>query len=64
MGDMEIVRADGLRMRFTDAGIVPDIVPFNECCEMCNDPRMLNNNGVRTCVSCSNINHIDYGRNA
>jgi len=39
MGDLEIVRADGLRLRFEQNGVVPDIVPLSECCELCNDPR-------------------------
>jgi len=64
MGDMEIIKADGLRLRFTDNGIVPDIVPLSECCELCNDPRMVHVEGLLKCVGCGVINRIDYGRHA
>jgi len=64
MGDMEIITTDGLRLRFTDNGIVPDIVPLSECCELCNDPRMVHVEGLLKCVGCGVINRIDYGRHA
>jgi hypothetical protein len=60
MGDMEMIDPTGIRARFTDSGIELDIVPFNECCEFCNDPRMVNENGVRKCVGCGCVNHIEY----
>lgn len=63
MGDMEVIYPDGLKLTFTDQGLIPDIVPFNECCELCNDPRMTNQNGIRTCVGCHGINHINYNLN-
>ncbi len=40
MGDMEIIEPSGLRLTFTDSGVVPDFVPLSECCEICNDPRI------------------------
>jgi hypothetical protein len=58
MGDMEIIDATGMRATFTDAGVSLDIVPLSECCESCNDPRMMNLDGVRTCVACGCVNHI------
>lgn len=64
MGDMEIIKPDGLRLKFTDNGIVPDIVPLSECCEMCNDPRMIHVEGLLKCVGCGVINRIDYGNHA
>jgi hypothetical protein len=60
MGDMEMIGADGVRATFTDSGVELDIVPLNECCEWCNDPRMLNINGVRKCAGCGCVNHIEY----
>ncbi len=63
MGDMEIIYPDGLKLTFTDEGVVPDIVSLSQCCEVCNDPRMVNINGIKTCVACHSINHIDYGLN-
>ena len=60
MGDMEMIGADGVRATFTDNGVELDIVPLNQCCEWCNDPRMLNINGVRKCAGCGCVNHIEY----
>jgi hypothetical protein len=63
MGDMEMIYPDGLKLTFTDEGVVPDIVSLSQCCEVCNDPRMVNLNGIKTCVACHSINHINYGLN-
>jgi len=60
MGDMEMIDPQGVRATFTDDGIKVDFVAMSECCEFCNDPRMLNSNGVRKCAGCGCINHIDY----
>ena len=60
MGNMEMIGADGIRATFTDSGVELDIVPLNQCCEWCNDPRMLNINGVRKCAGCGCVNHIEY----
>jgi hypothetical protein len=64
MGDMEMIDATGMRATFTDAGVDLDIVPLSECCESCNDPRMMNIDGVRTCVACGCVNHIELGHDA
>jgi hypothetical protein len=64
MGDLEIVKPDGLRLRFEQNGVVPDIVPLSECCELCNDPRMVHVEGLLKCVGCGVINRIDYGHHA
>jgi hypothetical protein len=64
MGDMEIIDPSGVRATFTDDGVVVDIVPLAECCEVCNDPRMLNKDGIKQCVSCGCINHIDLNYHA
>jgi len=64
MGDLEIVRPDGLRLRFEQNGVVPDIVPLSECCELCNDPRMVHVEGLLKCVGCGVINRIEYGHHA
>lgn len=63
MGDMEIIYPNGVKLTFTDEGITPDVVPLDQCCEYCNDPRMINDNGIRKCVACHSINHINYGLN-
>lgn len=63
MGDMEMIDKYGVKATFTDNGVELDIVPMNECCEWCNDPRMLNINGVRKCAGCGCVNHIDYKPN-
>lgn len=64
MGDMEMIYPDGLRKTFTDKGVELDLVLLSECCEMCNDPRTVNIDGIRTCVVCHNINHIDLNKHA
>jgi hypothetical protein len=63
MGDMEMIDKYGVKATFTDNGVELDIVPISECCEVCNDPRMLNINGVRKCAGCGCVNHIDYKPN-
>jgi len=63
MGDMEIIDPSGLRATFTEKGVALDIVPLSECCEMCNDPRMITVNGIKKCVACHCVNHIEYPLN-
>jgi len=60
MGDMEMIDEHGVKATFKDDGVHLDIVPLSECCEMCNDPRMINMDGVKVCPYCTSINHIDY----
>jgi hypothetical protein len=64
MADMEMIYPDGLKRTFTDKGVELDLVPLSECCEMCNDPRMINIDGIKTCIVCNNINHIDLNKHA
>lgn len=64
MGDMEMIDANGVRATFTDNGVVVDLVPLSECCEMCNDARLVNQDGVKKCVACGCINHIDLNHHA
>ena len=59
MGDMEMIDATGIKATFTDDGVVLDIVPMSECCEMCNDPRLITVDGIKKCVACGCINHIE-----
>ena len=59
MGDMEMIDATGMRATFTDEGVVLDVVPMAECCEMCNDPRLITVDGIKKCVACGCINHIE-----
>jgi hypothetical protein len=60
MGEMEMIDQHGVKATFTDNGVELDIVPMSECCEICNDPRMVDVNGVKTCISCNCVNHINY----
>jgi len=64
MGNMEMIDEFGIKATFTDNGVELDIVPLADCCEMCNDPRMINIDGVKKCVSCNNVNHIDLNKHA
>ena len=59
MGDMEMIDATGMKAIFTDDGVVLDVVPMSECCEMCNDPRLITVDGIKKCVACGCINHIE-----
>jgi hypothetical protein len=59
MGDMEMIDATGMKAIFTDNGVVLDVVPMSECCEMCNDPRLMTVDGIKKCVACGCINHIE-----
>jgi len=59
MGDMEMIDSTGMRATFTDKGVVLDVVPLSECCEMCNDPRLITVDGIKKCVACGCINHIE-----
>jgi hypothetical protein len=58
MGDMEMIDATGMRATFKDDGVVLDVVPMSECCENCNDPRMVDVDGIKTCPFCHNVNII------
>jgi len=64
MADMEMIYPDGLKRTFTNNGVELDLVPLSECCEMCNDPRMVNLDGIRTCVVCHNVNTIELNKHA
>ena len=59
MGDMEMIYPDGLKKTFTDKGVELDLVPLSECCEMCNDPRLITVDGIKKCAACGCINHIE-----
>ena len=64
MGDMEMIDPTGMRATFTDNGVVLDVVPLSECCEMCNDPRLITVDGIKKCVRCGCINHIELNYHA
>ncbi len=52
MGDLEMIDPNGVRATFTDKGIEVDIVPSNECCEICGDARMLTHEDYVKCFRC------------
>jgi hypothetical protein len=52
MGELEIIRPDGLRSTFTDSGVVNDFVPNNLRCVWCDDPRVLLDG---TCTQCMQV---------
>ena len=61
MGDMEMIYPDGLKVTLTDEGAMAEIVSLADCCELCNDPRMVHEGDLVKCYSCGVINHIDFG---
>ena len=52
MGELQIIRPDGLRSTFTDDGVVNDFVPNSLCCVWCDDPRVLSDG---TCTQCMQV---------
>lgn len=52
MGELEIIRPDGLKSTFTDNGVVNEFVPESLRCVWCDDPRILSDG---TCPTCSTI---------
>ena len=65
MGYVEIVTKSGIKIQIDQHETVTvDQVPLSECCELCNDPRMVHDEGLLKCVGCGVINRIDYGRHA
>ena len=63
MGFVEIVKPDGTKVVIGNDQIVVDLISFKDCCEMCNDPRMIHVGELVKCAGCGCINHIDYGWN-
>jgi hypothetical protein len=61
MGDMEMIYPDRLKLVFTDEGVTADFVNLSDCCELCNEPRMVHEGDLLKCVSCGVINHVDFG---
>ena len=52
MGELEIIKPDGLRSTFTDSGVVNDFIPNNLRCVWCDDPRVLLDG---TCTQCMQV---------
>jgi hypothetical protein len=61
MGDMEMIYPDRMKLVFTDDGVTADFVNLSDCCELCNEPRMVHEGDLLKCVSCGVINHVDFG---
>lgn len=65
MGYVEIVTESGIKVQIDQHEVVSvDQVPLSECCELCNDPRMVHVEGLLKCVGCGVINRIDYGKHS
>jgi hypothetical protein len=63
MGDMEMIYPDRMKLVFTDDGVTADFVNLSDCCELCNEPRMVHEGDLLKCLSCGVINHVDFGHN-
>jgi hypothetical protein len=61
MGDMEMIYPDRMKLVFTDDGVTADFVNLSDCCELCNEPRMVHEGDLLKCLSCGVINHVDFG---
>lgn len=61
MGFVVITNKNGHQVMIHDDTITHDVVAFKDCCELCNDPRMVHEGELVKCVGCGCINHIDYG---
>jgi hypothetical protein len=63
MGDMEIIDQFGVRATFTDDGVKVDLVPEEQCCEICNDARFMTHEGFKKCVNCGFEDYLKNDRN-
>jgi hypothetical protein len=54
MGELEIIRPDGLKSTFTDSGVVNDFVPNHLRCVWCDDPRILSDGTCPRCMAITN----------
>jgi hypothetical protein len=61
MGDMEMIYPDRMKLVFTDDGVTADFINLSDCCELCNEPRMVHEGDLLKCLSCGVINHVDFG---
>ena len=61
MGDMEMIYPNGVKITLSELGNMAEIVDLKDCCELCNDPRMVHEGDLIKCYSCGVINHIDFG---
>lgn len=64
MGFVEITNKNGHRVVIHNDEVIVDQVNFKDCCELCNDPRMVHVGELVKCVGCGVINRIDYGHHA
>lgn len=65
MGYVEIITESGVKVQIDQHEVVTvDQVPLSECCELCNDPRMIHEGELLKCVGCGVVNRIDYNHNA
>ena len=60
---MEMIYPDRMKLVFTDDGVTADFVNLSDCCELCNEPRMVHEGDLLKCLSCGVINHVDFGHN-
>lgn len=57
MGDMEMIDKFGVRITFTQDGQRHiDLVPKWQCCQVCNDPRLITEGNRKVCVACGCVN--------
>jgi uncharacterized membrane protein len=61
MGDMEMIFPDRVKIIITHDGVEADIINMSDCCELCNDPRMVHEGDLVKCYSCGVINHVNFG---
>lgn len=61
MGYVEFIKPDGTKVTVANDEIIVDVINLKDCCELCNDPRMVHEGELVKCVGCGCINHIDYG---
>jgi hypothetical protein len=63
VGFVEWVKPDGTMVHIENDTVTLDVINFKDCCELCNDPRMVHEGDLVKCVGCGCINHVDFGHN-
>jgi hypothetical protein len=63
VGYVEFIKPDGTKVTVENDQVIVDVINFKDCCELCNDPRMVHEGELVKCVGCGCVNHIDYGWN-
>ena len=62
MGYVEFIKPDGTKVTVANDEIIVDVVNLKDCCELCNDPRMVHEGELVKChhTLCSYIRRLAF----